>query len=400
MKKIYFLVTAALISTAIFANVYPGNGNTGFGGAVGTGSLEVTTDLTNITFKFNRGSGDFNDILVIYLDARPTGGFPSTKSLSDGQYELQRAISGFDGGTNRSVFNFNADFKPEYALAFGTKKDAFPGGAVLDSMTKNLPFKFISQPEMSDSISNTAASYTITIKATDIGLNFNPAFYFMATYISATGYRSDESFGDPMTAFVQGYNEYTSVTSPLFFDKTLPVVLGNFNGALNGSSANLTWSTKTELNFKQFELQKSNNSRDWQTVGTVIAKNIANGTTYSLTDKSVNDSKTYYRLKLVNLDGTFIYSGIIILNKGVLTKIDLMGNPVKNIITLSVTNVAAAKYQLQLFTVDGRKVVTQNYSHAGGTSNVSINIPATVKGNCLLTVTNGTEKQTFKVLVQ
>lgn len=395
-------MTAALISTAIFANIYPGNGNTGFGGAVGTGSLEVTTDLNNITFKFNRGAGDFNDILVIYIDARPTGGFPSTKNFTDAQYELQKAISGFDGGINRSVFNFDAvsNFKPEYALAFGTKRDAFLGGAVLDSMTKNLPFKFISQPAMSDSLSNTAASYTITIKAADIGLNFNPAFYFMATYISATGYRSNEAIGDPMTGFTQGWNDYTSTTPPLFFDKALPVVLGNFNGTLNGSSANLTWSTKTEINFKQFELQKSSNARDWQTVGSVSAKNISTGTTYSLTDKSVIDSKTYYRLKLVNLDGTFTYSGIIILSKGVLTKIDLMGNPVKNIINLSVTNAAAANYQFQLFTVDGRKVVAQNYSHAGGTSNVSINIPATIKGNCLLTVTNGTEKQTFKVFVQ
>ena len=85
MKKIYFLMAAALLSTAIFANVYPGNGNSGFGGAVGTGSLEVTTDLTNITFKFTRGTGDFNDILVIYIDSRPTGGFPNSTNFPDGQ---------------------------------------------------------------------------------------------------------------------------------------------------------------------------------------------------------------------------------------------------------------------------------------------------------------------------
>ncbi|HRI19929.1 MAG TPA: hypothetical protein PLA68_03205 [Panacibacter sp.] len=399
MKKIYTLLLAAFLCVSAFANSYIGNGKTGFGGAVGTGSLDVSTDLTNIIFTFNRGVGEFNDILVIYIDSRPFGGFPSTKNFTDAQYELQRAISGYDGGVQRSVFNFNSDFKPEYALAFGAKRDAFPGGAVLDSMAKSLPFKFISQPAMSDSISNVATSYTVSILASDIGLNFNPVFHFMATYISSTGYRSDEAIGDPMTGFVQGYTDYTSTTSPLLFDKALPVVLGNFNGALNGQSANLAWTTKTEINCKQFELQKSNNASTWQTVGTISAKNISTGTQYSFIDKNVTDNKTYYRLKLISLDGTYTYSSIIILRKGVFTAIDLLGNPVRDIINLSITNADAASYKLELFTVDGRKVASQNYIHSGGTGTTSMRVPGSVKGNCLLTVTNGTSKETLKIFI-
>ena len=54
----------------------------------------------------------------------------------------------------------------------------------------------------------------------------------MATYISGTGYRSDEAIGDPMTDFASGWNPYTSSTKPLVYNETLPVVFGNFTDLL------------------------------------------------------------------------------------------------------------------------------------------------------------------------
>ncbi len=396
----YTLVAATFICIAAFAINYPGNGKSGFGGATGGGSLDINTDLTSIIIDLNRGAGDFNDILVIYIDSKSSGGFSSTKKLTDAQYELQRAISGFDGGLQRSTFNFSDDFKPDYALAFGVKNGDFPGGAILVKLEKEMPFTFISQPTMNDSLSNTAAKYTVSVTPAQIGLQFASSFKFMATYISSTGYRSDEAIGDPMTDFTSGWNEYTSTTPPLIFDRTLPVVFGNFSGALKGAAADLTWSTKTEINFKQFELQKSNNGSTWVTAATIASKNINTGAQYSFTDRNVTDSKTYYRLKLISQDGSYFYSGIIILRKGAVTNIDLLGNPVKNVINLSISNNDAANYKFELFTVDGRRLAVQNYVHVAGTNNVSVNVPANAKGNCILKVINGSEQQSFKIIVE
>ena len=399
MKKIYALITMLTFCAGAFAINYPGNGKTSFGGPVGTGSLDVTSDGINITFKFNRGTNDLNDVLVIYLDSK-LGGFPNTKRFTDVSGELQMAISGHrDNGLDSAVFNFSADFRPDYALAF-QPKNGVPGGALLVELQKLANFTVISTPVLSpDSVTN-STDYTVTIPASDISFN-GSQFNFIATYISNTAYRSDEAVGDPMTGFTPGWNEYTSTTSPLIFDKTLPVVFGNFNGVVKGQSANLTWSTKTEINFKQFEVQKSSNGTTWQTVATVSAKNSPTGAQYSATDNNVVDAKTYYRLKLINLDGIFSYSSVIILRKnGISTTVDVLGNPVKNTINLSISNEIATTYQLELYTMDGRRILSQSHTHPGGSGRVSINVPGNVKGNCILNISSATDKQSVKIIVQ
>ncbi len=409
MKKIYALITVLTLCAGAFGQVatYAGNGNSGFGGPVGKGSLDISTDgTTNVTFTLHRGTGDMNDALVIYLDSKK-GGFPNTKRFTDSTGELQRAISGYSGDNtgNRAIFNFSDSLRPDYALAFQPKNGS-AGGALVVELQKLTDYTNTSTPELSNNNVTNAADYSVTVPLTSIGIDLGAGdkleFHFMGTYISNTGYRSDEAIGDPMTGFVQGWNEYISTTAPLVFNKEiLPIVFGNFNGAVKGQSANLTWSTKTEINFKQFEVQKSSNGTTWQTVAAVSAKNSATGAQYSATDNNVVDAKTYYRLKLINLDGSFSYSSIIILRKnGISTTVDVLGNPVKNIINLSISNEIATTYQLALYTMDGRRILSQSYTHPGGSGRVSINVPGNIKGNCILNISSATDKQSVKIIVE
>jgi len=73
----------------------------------------------------------------------------------------------------------------------------------------------------------------------------------------------------------------------------------------------LQWSTGVEDNFQMFVVERSSDSRNFYTVGTV------NGTgsysQYQFTDTSplLDNSRTfYYRLKMVDRDGTYRYSEI------------------------------------------------------------------------------------------
>ena len=112
------LLAAGLLVAAIPAGAtnYAGNGNTGFGGAVGNGVLSVTDDHTNITVNLQRGnSGNLDNLLVIYIDTG-TGTATNTAWFTSTGGDEQRAISGFDGG-NRSLLVFTNGFKPSYAVA-------------------------------------------------------------------------------------------------------------------------------------------------------------------------------------------------------------------------------------------------------------------------------------------
>src|SRR5437667_8014283 len=81
---------------------YSGNGKNGFGGPIGQGSLSLTDDGTTISGTVMKGPNGFNDALVLYVDSVP-GGFSDTSGFADGADGLRKAISGFDGGGNRSV---------------------------------------------------------------------------------------------------------------------------------------------------------------------------------------------------------------------------------------------------------------------------------------------------------
>ncbi|NWF51080.1 MAG: M28 family peptidase [Ignavibacteriaceae bacterium] len=85
----------------------------------------------------------------------------------------------------------------------------------------------------------------------------------------------------------------------------IPVELTSFQAVAERNSVLLNWSTATELNNRGFEIQKSGNKTDWQTIGFVEG----NGTTTSGSNYSYVDSKplpgiSYYRLKQVDFDGS------------------------------------------------------------------------------------------------
>jgi hypothetical protein len=93
-------------------------------------------------------------------------------------------------------------------------------------------------------------------------------------------------------------------------DDPLPVELTSFNAIARGRNVELTWNTATETNNAGFEVERKVEGTEWTKVGFVEG----NGTTafahsYSYTDK-IDDINAYsYRLKQIDRDGNFSYSG-------------------------------------------------------------------------------------------
>ena len=94
----------------------------------------------------------------------------------------------------------------------------------------------------------------------------------------------------------------------------LPVELTSFTAALNGNDIDLQWQTATETNNSGFEILRfdQNDNYGWEKISFVPG----HGTTtasknYSFTDENVLPGIYSYRLKQINLDGSFSYSEII-----------------------------------------------------------------------------------------
>src|ERR1039457_1575382 len=109
-------VAAGLLLAAgpVQAENYVGNGNTGFGGAIGNGALTLSDDGTNISGTLTVG-GSMNDVLVLYIQTGP-GGFTNTSGFNDQGDSCRPAISGVSAA-GRSLLTFASDFQPNYAIA-------------------------------------------------------------------------------------------------------------------------------------------------------------------------------------------------------------------------------------------------------------------------------------------
>ncbi len=138
-----------------------------------------------------------------------------------------------------------------------------------------------------------------TLDGGNTWMNLDNGNYVFLNFIS-----ENVGWGSPW-----GTNEvYKYVGPPL----PIPVELTSFTANVNGNAVNLNWSTVTETNNKGFEVQKSavgGQKSQWDDIGFVEGK----GTTtdqhkYSFTNTEVPEGKYTYRLKQIDLNGTFNYS--------------------------------------------------------------------------------------------
>ena len=86
--------------------------------------------------------------------------------------------------------------------------------------------------------------------------------------------------------------------------KPLPVELIDFEAVAMGKSVELTWETASETNNQGFEIQRSQNGKDWLKIGFVAgAGTISYSQFYQFTDQPEKAGTYYYRLWQMDYDG-------------------------------------------------------------------------------------------------
>jgi hypothetical protein len=136
----------------------------------------------------------------------------------------------------------------------------------------------------------------------------------------------------------------------------LPVILKTFNAKPEEHKAHITWTTTSEINSEQFEIERSGTGKNWQTIGTVFAKNRGSQKLdYSFDDENPGGNQVYYRLKMIDADGTFAHSRIESV-KFDISKIIVFPNPVESGKQLQVLSNADNVAKLTIFDFGGKIV--------------------------------------------
>ncbi len=89
----------------------------------------------------------------------------------------------------------------------------------------------------------------------------------------------------------------------------LPITLTGFGASVSNCSVSLMWRVATETNFSYYELQYSSDAIHFSLLTKEMAK--GNNSIYSYQHNPETEEMLYYRLKMVDLDGSVTYSDII-----------------------------------------------------------------------------------------
>jgi len=92
---------------------------------------------------------------------------------------------------------------------------------------------------------------------------------------------------------------------------TAPVDLISFTAERTPQNVILNWSTANEVNFSHYIIERSTDGVNFEQIG--VMNRAANGLAkndYTYIDNSTNQGIVYYRLKQVDLDGTYKYSAV------------------------------------------------------------------------------------------
>ncbi len=189
-------LSAVLTAPAARGTIFPGNGNTSFGGATGNGSLTVSDDGTgglDLSFTFSGANtissiGGAGNDLVVYLDNGQGGGLADTTGLADTSEGSggREAISEYGGVGERSTLSFGTAMAPQYGIDFNA------GSSNIFLITSGTA---LSNPHGASSYTIVGSTVTADFPATDFGLTAfsGDTINLMAIEVSKTGYSSGEA---------------------------------------------------------------------------------------------------------------------------------------------------------------------------------------------------------------
>lgn len=119
----------------------------------------------------------------------------------------------------------------------------------------------------------------------------------------------------------------------VFTNCVLPIRISSFSADYKNDAVSLQWNADQASGFSHFEVERSTNARDFYSIGKL---GLSNTSLYTFRDGAVEGAKKYfYRLKMVDVDGSIRYSGILSIHtKGALL-LNISPNPATTTINVS-----------------------------------------------------------------
>ena len=174
---------------------------------------------------------------------------------------------------------------------------------------------------------------------------------------------------------INTFSPFTLATSDPFAINPLPIKLLTFNAAkINSSLSNLTW----ELAYccsstAKFDVEKSTDGRNFLHIASISGSET--NRFYTFNDSRLSKGVTYYRLKMIDVDGKISYSKVVAIiseSKGLLIT-SIAPNPVGDNSSVSISTAKDVSVNFTIYDMMGRPVKQWQSNIAEGSNTISIN---------------------------
>jgi len=182
-----------------------------------------------------------------------------------------------------------------------------------------------------------------------------------------------------------------------------PVELLNYTGKVLPEGNQLNWATATETDNDYFTLERSADGNNFTAIATIDgAGTTISAVSYTYLDRNAPNGVSYYRLSQTDFNGQTKVAGIVSLNRTGNNK-PLAFNyvapvPVIDVANIAFTTAATGQYSLKVFDVTGRLVYQLPIDANSGNNTVTVDMSTASAGVYFVTLTNGTDMVSTKLV--
>lgn len=172
----------------------------------------------------------------------------------------------------------------------------------------------------------------------------------------------------------------------------VPVQLIGFTAQSKDNHVLLNWDVTNEINMAKYVVEYSTNGIDFNSLASVDARAITGSISYEFIHQNPVIGKNYYRLKMMNTDGSFTYSPVrmIQFNKNVIVRV--FPNPATTILNVQVVKQDNKLASVYLYNSTGQCLISKSF-----VLNTQLDVSKLAAGTYMIRVDDGIESKIFTI---
>jgi hypothetical protein len=170
----------------------------------------------------------------------------------------------------------------------------------------------------------------------------------------------------------------------------LPLKLISFNGNLNDDNIRLTWLTASNEQAGRYDIEKSFDGKNFETIKTVNPTSKTGDEQYSFEDEMIT-GKIYYRLRVTDKTGIVTYSKILSFSNETGTKkaLSIIGNTITDKITVSVQSDKGQVMEVSVVSMNGNLIAKQKMNISKGNTITTLSLPSAMNSGIYIARLSG-----------